>query len=212
MYVELPLYSPFFFLFFFADIGDVTKQRDMTGFYRHLYRQTVSKEDLRKPLPEQSSFNVKSEPNDDTKIVKPKSTRPRQFRKRKSSESSSESETDVKRNIPTETSVADATHPSEDANLDASENKESEVKKSVTQQNDHLPEITNKDTKNDENKLNTEADENAKKAENDENNKNVEETKPKVSIWLKRTIGDVFDAAVERYQQRKAARLAAKGS
>merc|ERR1712202_67830 len=37
---------------------------------------------------------------------------------------------------------------------------------------------------------------------------NVEESKPKIDIWKKRTIGGVLDGAVARYWERKAAREA----
>ena len=37
----------------------------------------------------------------------------------------------------------------------------------------------------------------------------VPQVEPQISIWEKRTVGSVFDAALKRYLERKSARMAA---
>lgn len=62
------------FLFFILDqveeLLNVTKQRDMSGFYRHLYRQTMGEEkgqsEVKEPQTEPIVDNVEKEVEDET--------------------------------------------------------------------------------------------------------------------------------------------------
>lgn len=50
-----------------------------------------------------------------------------------------------------------------------------------------------------------------KEKEEAEEKKEEKKEKKKINIWEKRTVGEVFDAALQRYMERKANREAMKG-
>lgn len=96
-------------IIFVAEIGDVSKQQDLGGFYRHLYQTTVAEDDnkdkvYKKPefspsdkkskdkIPEEELENSKV-PNQSTEVDrKTQEKSSRSYRKRKKSESSDEEE------------------------------------------------------------------------------------------------------------------------
>lgn len=185
------------------DINDVTKQRDMGSFYRHLYKAELCKDEdkdkndkVKKPI---TKFDVN-----------------RQYRKRASSNSSDANSNNDKDDKDTDISDSDSSldlkkqkiDNSCDKNLEEGEiieeleaNSEkkslSDLEKSKENLNDKSSneELESKETKVKEKSKN-------KKTEKNGNDK-PKEIKPRVNIWEKRTVGDVFEIARQRYFERK---------
>ncbi|XP_058975050.1 nuclear speckle splicing regulatory protein 1 isoform X2 [Musca domestica] len=243
-------------------IGDVRKQKDLDGFYRHLYEQKMgSTKEVKKPelRPE---FMTSGAGDSDTEEVayKPiKSGKPAQqraYRKRRSS--NEEDEEAAKDTSLTELGVdkkqhltnnidADSDFSIDDSSSTSSEesansgdesatpNKKPKKKKNKTK----TKESTNNSdtsTKIDSSKIALNLDSLKKdKTENttestvktgniptetpaklpvpsvdiEEENASPPPAKPKrdkAEVWKKRTVGEVFEAAVQRYYERKAAR------
>lgn len=176
-------------------IGDVRKQGDLSGFYRHLYAQQVNYEEEDKKKTDEADTNV--EPGCSKEPVSK-----RRYRQRESSKSSDESEKETKLEHLPSNLDADS-----DFSID-SDSDDSETKQKT--------DVVIKDEPKDVPVIKPEADA-EKPVENDEKpngNDTVTEEKPKVpkvDIWKKRTVGAVFDEALKRYFERKAAREAASG-
>ncbi|XP_026759178.2 nuclear speckle splicing regulatory protein 1 [Galleria mellonella] len=218
---------------YLESIGDVTKQKDLGGFYRHLYEQKLgsdkSLEDntIENVEPTMENVNKKKITQD---ALQDKSTsdiselsRKRNYRKRRSSDNMiqlSEGEIDdsgdeinrinlndirmAKKSKQKEENIdADSDFSideSSDEEKDRDEQKgpkkmlEDEVfKKPIPQKNDNRTEAKTMTKNSEESKL-------VKSDEPQENNQ------PKIDIWKKRTVGEVFDQALKRYYERKASR------
>ncbi|XP_012530002.1 nuclear speckle splicing regulatory protein 1 [Monomorium pharaonis] len=210
-------------------IGDVTKQQDMSGFYRHLYRQTI---DYKGETDENESNKVKEESTEQRKrktstsstngesataneteerqrAIATRSKKSRQYRQRaiETYESDSETETSREELKKDQTTVAS----SADKEADEVEVREPEEKKQKINSKSNAIEsiVDNKDK--DTIVKNTEISRDDVTTENEETveNKKSVEKKDRSSIWEKRTVGPVFEAALQRYYARKAKRLAA---
>lgn len=217
-------------------IGDVTKQQDMSGFYRHLYEQTVNYQDqsnndesskrkekdteLREPkmpanntdeVRENITMNEATNTTDERLKATAKHRKPRQYRQRaiETYESDPESETSKEKLQQDETVTS-----SINKDTDKSEIQEQERKKPKHDVNDVETNKCTIDTKN--------KDSNGKEVKTDQDSKTtvaenkvvVIERKPiekkdRFSIWKKRTIGPAFEAALQRYYARKATKLVA---
>lgn len=173
---------------YLENIGDVTKQQDLSGFYRHIYEQKLapdqSNPEEQKPLPDLSKQEEKPA----------ETSRKKNYRKRKSSadqNDESEKEEDVsKAHLPCN---LDADSDFEIDSASSEDEKEKLKPEDIKQENVAQPE-TLQDVK-------TETEPEVKVEEVPE-----EPPKPKIDIWKKRTVGEVFDQALERYYQRKAER------
>lgn len=227
-------------------IGDVMKQKDMSGFYRHLYRQTVEKneadlgiasqptksddkdadtstEELKSdidkddPIPSDSesehSDKVDSEHKDiskDSSIRKRKNKR--QYRKRveeaSDSESDHEPQKDKSENVEDKKENTEENENKESNDKDKSETPAKKQKLSDKTENEKFVAPSNPI---DENKNPNEKSNKDTPTDNGVIEK-VEETpkpkKKKINIWQKRTVGPVFEAALQRYLIRKEKRLA----
>ncbi|KAI8033527.1 nuclear speckle splicing regulatory protein 1 [Drosophila gunungcola] len=220
-------------------IGDVTKQKDLGGFYRHLYEQKmgpsegVANVDVVKPKTAPSTDEVSYKP------IKAEAAKHRSYRQRRPSEEEEE-EVEVKaksgrdpeattsadqpESKPAQAHLANNIDADSDFSIDDSSDEEddktekgkqekSQSKKSSQKEKDK-PQQSPKATKADETAAAPTAESPAKKqdsdAELDEKDLPVPTvTKPPVDrtlIWRKRTVGEVFDAALARYQERKRAR------
>ncbi|XP_077256199.1 uncharacterized protein LOC143894045 [Temnothorax americanus] len=214
-------------------IGDVTKQRDMSGFYRHLYQQTVeykgetnedgddkAKEESterRERKTSTSSANEESvtadkrtnETEESPRIVA-KSKKLRQYRQRvvETYESDSETETS-KEELKKDRTVA---APDKDKKADEAEERGPEEKKQKLDKT-HGNTIENvgdtKDRGASVKDTETPRDNVTPENEKVESKEKPVEKKDRSSIWEKRTVGPVFEAALQRYCERKAKRLAA---
>lgn len=186
---------------YLESIGDVTKQVNLDGFYRHLYDQKVNQEekagneeetdqkpDVSKPIIEERSNDTEAPLS---KNVNNKSER--QYRSRKDSDNSDHQDDVKKEHLP---SNLDA---DSDFSIDSSDSEEEKEKVPTAKEPNGAtatPLETNPEVK-------VEANIENKKRESDTE---IEQTpkKPKIDIWKKRTVGEVFDAALIRYFERKA--------
>lgn len=208
-------------------IGDVTKQKDLDGFYRHLFEQkTGSAKEVKKPdLP-----IVTSAGDEDDIAYKPiKSGRvpqQRTYRKRHASDEMEEedranAEAEAKRVHLPNNIDADSDFSIDSSSNEEEESKETEGAKTVEKTRGLAAHNSATTTA-----LNLDALKKEKADEKIENNDlkieliapialiencDLVEIKPKVkidkiAIWKKRTVGEVYEAAVQRYYERRAAR------
>ncbi|KAL0851215.1 hypothetical protein ABMA28_007059 [Loxostege sticticalis] len=208
---------------YLESIGDVTKQRDLGGFYRHLYEQKLGlekdseSEEKQTSKESQTSNNVKN--NSDLSVEHSKdnnkeASKKRNYRKRKSSSDSkkqlSEGEVedsdeeinrinldDIKmaKKVKLDNIDADSDFSIDDSSDEDDQNSNKGDGKNITEDVFKKPENIEKI----ENKAKIDANDIDKKP------KDVAQ-KPKVNIWQKRTVGEVFEQALRRYYERKAAR------
>ncbi|KAI4504685.1 hypothetical protein M0802_000235 [Mischocyttarus mexicanus] len=158
-------------------IGDVTKQQDMSGFYRHLFRQTIDNVEEVEKISEKDELKTK----------------------------------------PDTCNKNNSTINTKDKSIDISDVKEPNRKKQKCDINDSQSDALSNSVLSDESKDNikdleiTSQKVDNKKIDDKENQENeveIVKRKERSSIWLKRTVGPVFEAALQRYYARKAVRNA----
>lgn len=180
---------------YLENIGDVTKQQDLSGFYRHIFEQKMDD----------------AKPKEITNLTTEKTEEPakkKNYRKRKSSADQNE-ESDKGENVQAPGESTDKAHlisnldadsdfsiDSSDSEDEAKDKKAKEVKQENTAETTEVADPSQVVVK-------TEAEEPEVKAEDEIP---VEPPKPKIDIWKKRTVGEVLDQALTRYYQRKAER------
>lgn len=216
---------------YLESIGDVTKQRDLGGFYRHLYEQKMGpKTSIDTTKSETETKPADPESNDDDKsvaIIKTKehAKKERVYRKRKSSAQEASDDEEEATGADTKSSAKKAHLQSNlDADSDFSIDSDSDEEKKPDNDSvniQHQP--TDVPTKN-ETQSAIETTESKEKSEVTKEDKaqisdtQIKETKaadavveeyktePKIDrkkIWEKRTVGDVLVGAVQRYFERK---------
>lgn len=178
---------------YLESIGDVTKQQDLSGFYRHLYSQKMGDEKKTEEPATSKSHDANKKKN---------------YRKRKSSDDEEENEVESKKksdhlpcNLDADSDFSIESSDSEDEKKEEKSNKtpnEPDIKK----EKEPSPETT----KNGDDFKKPEAQVEIKEEIKEES---PPPPKPKIDIWKKRTVGEVFDQALQRYYERKAAREAA---
>ncbi|XP_017086558.1 nuclear speckle splicing regulatory protein 1 [Drosophila eugracilis] len=209
-------------------IGDVTKQKDLGGFYRHLYEQKMggpAQEDVIKPKTAPSTEEVSYKP------IKAEAAKHRSYRQRRSSEEEEQAKsksgqdteaktpTDQAESKPAQAHLANNIDADSDFSIDDSSDEEDEKDKEKdkdnqpqgkTKENAQQSSESTKDKKPEASKQSSPTKNDDSVAEVDEKDLPVPTvTKPPVDrtlIWRKRTVGEVFDAALARYQERKRAR------
>ncbi|GBP11771.1 Nuclear speckle splicing regulatory protein 1 [Eumeta japonica] len=224
---------------YLENIGDVTKQKDLGGFYRHLYEQKLgpkneSTSDISKIQDKTETVDVPKTPekteNTETRAKrsndKSVDKKPRNYRKRKSSNANKDlsegefvSDDEINRVNLEDIKAAKKPRGAKDENIDADSDfsiDESSDEKSTDEP--HTPKIEDRTAKAQPTELKQitkEAEENIEKQNLNEQIKSeptpkkeepVVEVKPKIDIWKKRTVGEVFEQAQKRYYERKAAR------
>lgn len=226
------------------EIGDVTKQEDISGFYRHLYQTTVARrgDKMKTPEPEikgkdksksaenkyknlESKSNSESkakESDDKSKTDKKlemkgqnddKKKENRNYRKRKQSESSDTNQDEDSTSGSSSSTSGDSSSSESGAEVlpkkDSKQGGRSESPPSKKVKNGDSKASVDTKKSSDNKKSNSPA----SKA-SDEKNKNEhkvsKKSTPDLSIWQKRTVGPVFDAALKRYFERKAVREMSK--
>lgn len=182
------------------DINDITKQKDMGSFYRHLYKAELGKDDKDEAEKVNPKTIKKSDPN-------------RRYRKRASSNSSSDDNAD---NDDRDTDISDSASSVDSpkrSKIHKSPKRRKSEEKIVDKSDDYIEEkivetqeksktnMENKTPSNESKKIinETSEEEKIKKTES----KPKKETVPKINIWEKRTVGDVYEAARQRYFERK---------
>ncbi|KAH8395990.1 hypothetical protein KR222_000932, partial [Zaprionus bogoriensis] len=213
-------------------IGDVTKQKDLDGFYRHLYEQKLgTQQPVLKPKTAPSTDDVAYKP---IKSELPLAAKQRSYRRRRSSEDDEQQAKDktaagTDESKPgssgTKSHLANNIDADSDFSIDSSddeeEQKEKEKEKATDSSKKDEAEAKNipiaADKQEQQPAKQPAADANgANDADSDAASDAKEEAPPVVVkppvdrtlIWRKRTVGEVFDAALARYHERKLARRA----
>lgn len=214
-------------------IGDVTKQQDMSGFYRHLYEQTVDhkseiKEDESDRLEERNAEEKEknstsstgerkenatenktaSATKDEIPRVVIKSKKPRQYRQRaiETYESDSETETSKEELKQDQNIVSSMSKDTDESEIQEPEEKKQKLDKNNINTVENIIDVKDKDL----NVKDLKIPQDSKKIDPEdkvESEKKPVEKKDRSSIWKKRTIGPLFEEALQRYYARKAKRL-----
>ncbi|XP_046385674.1 nuclear speckle splicing regulatory protein 1-like [Ischnura elegans] len=232
------------------ELTDVVKQKDLGGFYRHLFQQTVGDNEGKKEEvkikeekdDENCNNEEKNEKNEEDDIYgdlpEPSGLKTsvkveeRSYRKRKvssSSDSDGGKDDTAKKSKTIEGSDGDTDSSSSDSSSGSSS--DSSSSSSEDEEDDGI--VKKETEKGVEDKKISEPDETSEKNENPGESKSanlngttedkegdkpvasgdVEEKEkvpeePKPNIWEKKTVGPLFDAALQRYLARKAVRMA----
>lgn len=221
---------------YLESIGDVTKQRDLGGFYRHLYEQRMGGPTESASAPTESSTSsstvVKASPPVEEKATVTK--KERTYRKRKSSENeNSAGEKEDKIDDDDLEAAAKKAHiqsnldADSDFSIDSDSDSQSDdgsgTKKTdnpgVKNQKRTTQEVTAGCLTSDDavfikpEPVDVAGSDKVSTSEDIINDIKVEKVeisvvvpKVKVDIWKKRTVGDVLDGAIQRYYERKIAR------
>ncbi|XP_047357800.1 nuclear speckle splicing regulatory protein 1 [Vespa velutina] len=208
-------------------IGDVTKQQDMSGFYRHLYKQTVENIEEIEKIPKNTEnsnvtletenvinneFSTIANEKHEKKCNVKKSKKSRQYRQRviETYESDNELQKETE-----SCNINKSIINIKDKSISSSDIKEPDKKKQKCEirdiQTNTLSNLIlsdeNKDNIKDSEKISQDIDDKKiKDKENKENQVESVQKKERSSIWLKRTVGPIFEAALQRYYARKAIR------
>lgn len=199
---------------YLESIGDVQKQSNLDGFYRHLYAQKTGHS---KETPSTANTSKAADPAK----TEAASKKERHYRKRESGQDeevvdeksavvTKDSEDATKTHIASNIDAdSDFSIDSSDSEDDEEKNKKVEKKPLVDQEIKERPEgETFKVPESAEEKKPEEAKDKSPSKVDDKVEEDEEPApkKVKIDIWAKRTVGDAFYEAVQRYFERKAAR------
>ena len=214
---------------------DVTKQNNMDGFYRHLYRQTMGeekgqveskvkqeeteeseeakaarvKEEMKKIKIDEEKVN--DDHQDETNFTIKKIERKREFRKKEEVESSSDSgsSSGSEDESDNEGSKKDVNNETEATKVELMKQKLKEQKEKRERRKRKIEEdASSSESEQEDTEIKKLKPEQTEEKPEDNPQVVVEESGPKIDIWKKRTVGEVFNKAVQRYWERKAAREA----
>ena len=212
---------------------DVTKQKDMSGFYRHLYRQTMGEEKGQSSasskeivLDDKDEENTSTNDNTELKMTKKSKPSQRSYRRR-----DEEGEKDHDKASQSSSCESSSASSAEDDEKESQANEETEKRR---MENDKLrrEELRKQREKRERRKrrieegrdtsseseeevddasggaMNQELKEEdpTKKSCPDEESRTRKPKEPKRDIWKKVTVGELFEAALQRYLIRKAER------
>jgi len=170
------------------DIND--KQRDMGSFYRNLYKKELCKEENDEKIEE-----IK-------KTIK-KSDASRQYRKRASSKSSDDDAENDKDTDISDTDSNSSVDSTKRRKIENRNEKKSEEKEIIDKPEKKLL-VIEKPRENLEDEQSIDDESKSKEIAKEKlKDKKIEQNKPKVNIWEKRTVGDIYEAARQRYFERK---------
>jgi len=196
---------------YLESIGDVTKQADLSGFYRHLYSQKLENEQKPEEI-DTKSQEVNPKPEEmNSKRVMDASQKKKNYRKR---ESSNDEEPAVCEKADVEPAKTEHLNSNLDADSDfsvdsGSEDSDSENKKQVEKKvvSKEEQDTFKEPMKPAEKSVQIEIQKPVITDKIEDEIEEVEEIKPKkpkIDIWAKRTVGDLLLEAVKRYYERKA--------
>ncbi|XP_076249125.1 nuclear speckle splicing regulatory protein 1 [Calliopsis andreniformis] len=210
-------------------IADVKKQQDMSGFYRHLYEQTVKGPEESEPSNNMSESNAavdnevenvdKKEATialDKEQNISKKTRKVRQYRQRVTEEDS-DTDTEIQQKLEENETLVSLSETQKNDDKDVAEPDSKKPKQIENPKPDVI--INEVTTENTSDIKNNESENNVKCEDNDTNDNKIEdpkvtakakieaEKKERSKIWEKRTVGAVFEAALQRYYARKAIRL-----
>ncbi|XP_055627771.1 nuclear speckle splicing regulatory protein 1 [Toxorhynchites rutilus septentrionalis] len=221
---------------YLESIGDVTKQCDLDGFYRHIYSQKlgeikVSKEDVKD---ENSGGDSDTKEREQTKEQTSRkevprnealaSSKSRQYRKRCSDDEENveaekndsskkvhlQSNLDADSDFSIDSNSSSSGENDDDSDKSAISSKEQMKKSRISDKSleQNADTIELKKSEEEKEKLNTtDSNKNGELVEKNNIKKEEKKKEPKIDIWKKRTVGAVFDSALQRYYERKAARI-----
>nr|CAH7735020.1 unnamed protein product [Callosobruchus chinensis] len=219
---------------YLESIGDVRKQGNLDGFYRHLYEQKVKYEDVTEEVKQEIKEETKSDCEDvvkeqesdcsksesdtvlETTIKTKKDLKNRKYRKRRDSKESEDSADEKKEhlvsNLDADSDFSIDSSDSEDDNEKVLPEKKQEGNKEDIPVK--IPEKTKdvEETTTNENNIAQQTDKRKNEADNNEEPVEVKPKKQKVDIWKKRTVGEKFDEALRRYFERKLLRQVQRGN
>ncbi|KAH8367875.1 hypothetical protein KR084_003757, partial [Drosophila pseudotakahashii] len=216
-------------------IGDVTKQKDLGGFYRHLYEQKMGGPASAPALGDE--VTPKTAPSTDEvayKPIKAEAAKHRSYRQRRSSEEEEPTKSkagqepepktseDQAESKPAQAHLANNIDADSDFSIDDSSDEEEEKVKEKEKDKDKQQQTQGKKKEKpqqipESSKAKEPAPSEQSPSKEDSSDAELDEkdlpvptvTKPPVDrtlIWRKRTVGEVFEAALARYQERKRAR------
>lgn len=207
---------------YLESIGDVTKQRDLGGFYRHLYEQRMGadgKDDATDGVAaataatKEAPSTSNQSPDKAAKTKKQRTYRRRQSKDNEDDDDNNDKETGAKTHLPSnldadsdfsiDSSSDDEENESGDKIGQKDEKAGAEERKVVESKSDvpppeHTFAVPNPVDDRDD----------TGSSSDEEPQPEVKEIIVKIDIWKKRTVGDVFDAALQRYYERKQLREA----
>lgn len=184
---------------YLESIGDVRKQGNLDGFYRHLYSQKVNKTDRDDPETVEVKKKSEIETENSTRIEETVSRikkRGRQYRKREDSKSNDEEVAEKELSHLPSNLDADSDFSIDSDSDSNSESQPKKVKEEVEEIEDRVVVEVKK----------VEVKEVKVEVKGDEVREVEKPKKVKIDIWKKRTVGVVFDEALQRYHERKALR------
>ncbi|XP_061708810.1 nuclear speckle splicing regulatory protein 1 isoform X2 [Cydia pomonella] len=212
---------------YLEEIGDVTKQSDLGGFYRHLYEQKLGSDKVL-DIPAETMDSHADETFKNKRKVKNEDTedaaKKRSYRKRKLSAESDgnlsegeivDSDDEINRVNLADIRLSKKPKPIED-NIDADSDFSIDSSSEDDETNKTKAKKTKKNVEKNENDnvSNDVPEERTPPNQVEEVKETLVETtaevapepKPKIDIWKKRTVGQVFEQALKRYYERKAAK------
>lgn len=185
---------------YLENIGDVTKQQDLSGFYRHIYEQKVTPDGKAA-----TETVVKVEPEEKPAEPQPETSKKKNYRKRKSSadqnEESDKEDKGAKVDGDSKAHLVSNLDADSDFSIDSSDSEDEKGDKKKPKEIKQEPVDGPPQEPKVETNGKVEADPEVKVEETP-----IEPPKPKIDIWKKRTVGEVLDEALARYYQRKAER------
>lgn len=175
---------------YLESIGDVQKQSNLDGFYRHLFAQKT-KTNPDKPAESGATDTVSVTEGPSKKVD-------RQYRKRKSEDAPKEEEEKPEEGGSVKEHITSNLDADSDFSIDSTDDEEEAVVQA--------PEDKDKPTADEEKEQQV-------TVEPQPEDEKIRSPSPvvRIDIWAKRTVGPAFDEAVARYFERKAARSELEG-
>lgn len=209
-------------------IGDVRKQQDISGFYRHLYEQTVKSAEESEVTDDVNAD--KTNLNQDTTIVNKETNvsltkkeelkikevkKNRQYRQRTVEEDSDTDTETQQKDLDNKTETSPEKRKPVEKDLEPLEpdNKKQKQETNDSETNQTTNPTAEEDVSNAKN-----AEKSPEKSENNDKAEKASitakakievEKRERSKIWEKRTVGPAFEAALQRYYARKSMRLSA---
>lgn len=214
---------------YLEQIGDVKKQGDLSGFYRHFYEQKLGKD---KQNADEQSPKMSNE-----KTIEKVANKGRRYRRHSEHDSSDDNDDSAQRNKADAETSDRKTHiqsnidADSDFSIDSSDSEETDEKIGGTAQAVPEENEANTSKKSDvqANKIPEKGEDNADDSSGGAKSEQSKATevkteapvtnsaaddiekmpappapkKPKIDIWKKRTVGEVYLVAVQRYYERK---------
>ena len=186
---------------YLESIGDVTKQKDLGGFYRHIYEQKLGDEKPEQEVTEVKAPVLVDSPNKAIKTPKKeqKEKKDRKYRRKISTDQAKSEDEAAEVNSKDKKHLQSNLDADSDFEIDSSASESEEQTKESKEAQDKVESTS--DVKEEQNGNSAET--------NGVDKEDTPEPKPKIDIWKKRTVGEQFESALERYYKRKALRESA---